>query len=159
MNLMTDMSVAAQTQLNWNVMTVMAGNLDECYAKLEASDHAKAKGGKVVALTVPMAFSVRLSMAGGFVLDALPDWEGAMLAPPAEKMAILSDQAERDRLDELAQQPGPLKGLADWSTQDHLRHLRPPRTSSTGGARWVRSPRTRAKSRSTPCATSWWPTS
>ena len=70
-----------------------------------------------MALTVPMAFSVRLSMAGGFVLDALPDWEGAMLAPPAEKMALLADQAERDRLDELAQQPGPLKGLADWSTK------------------------------------------
>lgn len=116
-NLMTDMSVAAQTQLNWNVMTVAEGNLDECYTKLEASDHAKANGGKVVALTVPMAFSIRLSMAGGFVLDALPDWEGAMLAPPAEKMTLLADQAERDRLDELAQQPGPLKGLADWSTK------------------------------------------
>lgn len=40
-----------------------------------------------------------------------------MLAPPAEKLALLADQVERDRLDELAQQPGPLKGLADWSTK------------------------------------------
>ncbi|WP_419919698.1 N-acyl-D-amino-acid deacylase family protein [Candidatus Poriferisocius sp.] len=116
-SLMTEMSVAARTQLNWNVMTVAAGNLDECYAKLEASDHARTHGGKVVALTVPMAFSVRLSMAGGFVLDALPEWESAMLAPPAEKMALLADQAERDRLAELAARPGPLQGLADWSTK------------------------------------------
>ncbi|WP_420638205.1 N-acyl-D-amino-acid deacylase family protein [Candidatus Poriferisocius sp.] len=116
-SLMTDMSVAAQTQLNWNVMTVGAANLDDCYAKLRASDHARAHGGKVVALTVPMAFSVRLSMAGGFVLDALPEWESAMLAPPAEKLALLSDQAERDRLAGLAAQPGPLQGVADWSTK------------------------------------------
>ncbi len=114
-DLMADMSVAAGRQLNWNVLSVNAANVEHAYHQLKAGDVARAKGGKVVALTVPMGFGLRLSFASGFVLDALPDWEEVMLLPRAEKMRRLADPAERRRLDALAKsEPGPLRGMSKW---------------------------------------------
>jgi N-acyl-D-aspartate/D-glutamate deacylase len=116
--LMTEMSVTAQRPLNWNVMLVNAASLEPSLARLEASSEAKRQGGKVVALTIPMGISTRLSFASGFVLDAIPGWEEAMLLPRAEKMAVLKDPSGRDRLDRAAQQPGNmLRALADWSSK------------------------------------------
>jgi N-acyl-D-aspartate/D-glutamate deacylase len=113
--LMADMSAAARRALNWNVMGVGAANLDECYAKLAASDYARSKGGKVVALTVPMGFPIRLSFRSGFVLDAMPEWESVMLLPLDEKLEFFRDPANRARLNELSQRDdNGLKGLAQW---------------------------------------------
>jgi N-acyl-D-aspartate/D-glutamate deacylase len=116
--LMADLSATAQRPLNWNILTVNAATAAAGAAKLEAGDVARARGGKVVALTIPHSFPVRLSFASGFVLDAMPGWEEAMLLPRAEKLALFRDRAALDRLNELAQQPtNPMRGLADWSTK------------------------------------------
>jgi N-acyl-D-aspartate/D-glutamate deacylase len=118
MDLMADMSATAQRPLNWNILTVSATNVDDAFARLGAGDVARAKGGKVIALTIPHSFGVRLSFASGFVLDAMPGWEEAMLLPRAEKLALFRDKAARDKLDELAQSPGnPMGTLANWSTK------------------------------------------
>jgi len=115
--LMADMSAAAGRQLNWNVMFANAKNIDDCFHKLRAGDAAAERGGKVVALTVPMNLGLRLSFASGFLLDALPEWEEPMFAPHDEKLAMLSDPAARRRLDELAQQDGPLRNIANWAAK------------------------------------------
>lgn len=117
-DLMVDMSVAAQRPMNWNVMAVTRNNVDECRQKLTAGDLARAKGGKVVALTIPMSFGTRLSFASGFVLDAMPGWEGPMHASRTEKLELLSDPAARAALNEQAQSPdNPLRMLADWGSK------------------------------------------
>ena len=115
LELMSDMSAAARSPLNWNVMTVTARSMDMNRAKLAAGDHAAARGAKVVALTVPMMLSLHLNFSSGFVLDALPGWEEAMLLPKADKRRILADPAERRRLNELAQGDHPLRALAHWA--------------------------------------------
>ncbi|MBC8483698.1 MAG: amidohydrolase family protein, partial [Actinobacteria bacterium] len=113
--LLTDMSLAAGgRQLNWNVMQVTAGNVDECLLKLEAGTHAAERGAKVVALTVPMLIAARLSFASGFVLDAIPGWADVMFLPREEKKRILADPVQRRRLDALAQGDHPLRRLANW---------------------------------------------
>ena len=113
--LLTDMSLAAGgRQLNWNVMQVTAKNVDECLLKLEAGTHAAERGAKVVALTVPTLIAARLSLASGFVLDAIPGWEEVMFLPREEKKRILADPAQRKRLDDLAQGDHPLRRLANW---------------------------------------------
>ncbi len=113
--LMADMSVAAQRPLNWNVMTVNAKNLADCELKLEAGDRAREKGGRVVALTVPMSFPVRLSFRSGFVLDAIPGWDGPMLLPLDQKLALFEDRDALAHLNELAQSDtNPLRTLANW---------------------------------------------
>ena len=117
-DLMTDMSVAAQRAVNWNVMSVNQGNLEDCLGKLGASDYAAKKGGKVVALTIPISFGVRLSFASGFVLDAMPEWEGPMLASRDEKMKLFRDKSARDALNAQAQQPdNPMRTLANWDNK------------------------------------------
>jgi N-acyl-D-aspartate/D-glutamate deacylase len=116
--LMADMSATAQRPLNWNVLAVNAANAGAAAARLEAGDVARQRGGKVVALTIPHSFGVRLSFASGFVLDAFPGWEEAMFLPAADKLALFRDKGARDRLNELAQAPdNPMRPLAKWETK------------------------------------------
>jgi N-acyl-D-aspartate/D-glutamate deacylase len=117
-DLMADMSIAAQRPINWNVLLANHANLDECLGKLEASDYARAKGGKVVALTMPISFGARLSFAGGFVLDVIPGWEAPMMSSRDEKLALLRDKAARESLNAMAQAPGnPFPIVADWASK------------------------------------------
>ena len=117
MELMSDMSVAANSPLNWNVLNINARTLQEGKAKLEAGDVAAANGGRVVALTVPMTLALHLNFVGGFVLDALPEWENFILLPKAEKLEVLRDPEARKVLDENAQQDGPLRNVAHWGAK------------------------------------------
>jgi N-acyl-D-aspartate/D-glutamate deacylase len=114
-NLMADMSVAAQATLNWNVLAVTARTLDLGMAKLAASDVAEAKGGKVVGLTAPMSLDFRMSLASGFLLDAVPGWEEPMLLPTADKAALLRDPAERARLGEIAAGKHEMRHFTNWA--------------------------------------------
>ncbi len=114
LELMTAMSSAAQRPLNWNLLPVTAGTRDHARRQLAAGDHAAARGAKVVALTIPLVVGVRLSFASGMVLDALPGWKDTMALRHAERIDALSNPSERQRLAELAQQPGPFRGLAHW---------------------------------------------
>ena len=60
----------------------------------------------MVALLVPMGIGIRLSFASGFVLDAMPGWEGPMLLPRDEKLnAVRATPVARKELDEMAQRP------------------------------------------------------
>jgi N-acyl-D-aspartate/D-glutamate deacylase len=115
-DLIARMSAAANRPLNWNLiapstspqqMAVMENNL-------AASDYARERGGKIIALTVPCAIESRLNFESGFVLDALNGWREPMALPAEEKMALLADREQRRRLDELAQGPSPLRGVAKW---------------------------------------------
>lgn len=117
MDLMADMSVAANSPLNWNVLNINARTLEEGKKKLEAGDIAMAKGGKVIALTVPMTLGLHLNFLGGFVLDALPEWENFILKNRDEKMKILSDPVARKELDDFAQQDSPLRNVAHWGAK------------------------------------------
>jgi N-acyl-D-aspartate/D-glutamate deacylase len=113
--LMADMSAAAQRPLNWNVMAGTAGNLADCEKKLDAGSYAAAHGGRVIALTVPMSFPLRLSFRSGFILDAMPSWEGPMLLPLEQKLALFRDADARTRLNDAAQsESNPMRALADW---------------------------------------------
>src|SRR5439155_20806676 len=112
--LMTDMSLAAERPLNWNVLGVASGGNHA--HQLEASTRAAERGARVVALTLPHGIRIRLSFLSGFVLDGLPGLRETFALPPAERMRALSDPETRRRLDELAHSPeaGVLANLARW---------------------------------------------
>ena len=113
--LMTAMSKAAQRPLNWNLLPVTARNLAGCRQQLRGGDHAAERGGKVVALTIPIPVEARVSFATGMVLDALPgDWKDTMALPREQRLQVFSEPEARRRLDEQANRPGPFRGLAKW---------------------------------------------
>jgi N-acyl-D-aspartate/D-glutamate deacylase len=114
--LMTDMSVAANRPLNWNLIAVNLSprQMENMENRLRASDFARERGGRVLALTVPCAVQTRMSLESGFVFDALNGWAKPMALPVDKKVALLSDPTSRRELDELAQGPGPMRGIAKW---------------------------------------------
>jgi N-acyl-D-aspartate/D-glutamate deacylase len=114
--LLSDMSIAADRPLNWNVLGVSAANPAGHERQLHASEVAAGRGGRVVALTMPHATKIRLSFLSGFVLDGLPGWRDTMHLPVAERLRALADPQVRQRLNAGAQseEAGILRGLANW---------------------------------------------
>lgn len=113
-DLMTDLCLAADSPLNWNVLGVSAtGNHEH---QLAASSRAAERGARVVALTIPQAMRIRLSFLSGFVLDGLPGWRDVLGRPVPERIALLTDPEVRRRLDAGAhsEAAGMLAGLANW---------------------------------------------
>ena len=114
--LMADMSVAANRPLNWNLLAVQEQNWDNVQHQLTGGDIAEAQGGRVLALTLPDTFRLRLNLRSGFVLDILPGWDKLMALAPDAKLAMLRDPAGRAEMDRLAQSGATLRGLANWGT-------------------------------------------
>ena len=110
--LMAKLSSTAQRPLNWNILVPTASNADSCEQKLTASDHTRALGGKVIGLLMPARFSVRLNFLGGFGLDMIPGWGPMIALRPAEKLRMLRDRAQRQRLADLARRAPQRRG--EW---------------------------------------------
>jgi N-acyl-D-aspartate/D-glutamate deacylase len=98
-DVMTRMSLAARSPLNWNVL--LPTDADSCRGKLAASDHAAARGARVVALSYPGPLQARVSFLSS-AFDSIPGWSETMALPRAELAAALSDASERARLKQLA---------------------------------------------------------
>lgn len=112
--LMTDLCLAADSPLNWNVLGVSANGNHE--HQLDASSRAAEHGARVVALTIPQSMRIRLSFLSGFVLDGLPGWREVFSTPVPERMRLLADPQRRAQLDAGAhsEAAGVLAGLARW---------------------------------------------
>ena len=114
--LMADMSAAANRPLNWNLLQVYQQNWDLVQHQLKGGDVAKERGGKVLALTLPDTFRLRLNLRSGFILDILNGWDELMALPPEEKLAMLRDPKGREEMNRLAQSTeGPTRSIGNWA--------------------------------------------
>jgi N-acyl-D-aspartate/D-glutamate deacylase len=92
---MTRMALAAGAPLNWNVLIPRdAATVD---GRLRASDHARAQGATVVALSYPDVIRSRVSFLSS-AFDVLPGWAAVMALAPDAKLAALRDPEVRARL-------------------------------------------------------------
>jgi len=114
-DLMVAMSVAAQRPLNWNVISPTAGNLASCLSKLEVGDAARAAGGKVIGLTMPVDMKARFSFHAGFVLELFDGWSEIMNASTDEKRRAFSDPDQRERFRVLAEGTANMRHLTRWA--------------------------------------------
>ena len=93
MELMADMSLAADRPLNWNLLGSLAS--EEIYRQqLEASDLAAARGAHVVALALPDMMRMRSTT----LLSGLPGWRDVLLLDRAHRVAAAGDPATRAAL-------------------------------------------------------------
>jgi N-acyl-D-aspartate/D-glutamate deacylase len=91
--LMTDMSLAADRPLNWNLLG-SASPTPVYDQQLISADHAAAHGAHVVALALPDVMRLRSSR----MLQGMPGWGEVIALPDAERRAALQDDAVRDRM-------------------------------------------------------------
>lgn len=96
--LMTDMSLAAQRSLNWNVMIVTKGTREIVSEQLKASDYAAKRGAEVKALTFAQPVSLRINLWSGFGLDSFPGWAAVLALPMDERKIAFADPAVREKL-------------------------------------------------------------
>ena len=96
--LMTNMSLAAQRSLNWNVMIVTKGTRDMVKEQLKASDYAAEHGAEIKALTFAQPVSLRINLWSGFGLDSFPGWAAILALPMDERIIAFSDTAVREKL-------------------------------------------------------------
>jgi N-acyl-D-aspartate/D-glutamate deacylase len=116
LQLMTDLSLAANRPLNWNVLGVSSfgGRLYE--KQLAASDYAAERGARVVALTPSQVMTLRINLVSGFIFDAFPGWAPVIALPLEERKRALADPAVRETLQKGAasEQAGVMRALAVW---------------------------------------------
>ena len=113
--LMGRMSAAADRPLNWNLLQVYSQNWDLVQHQLDGFAIADAEGGRVLALTLPDTFRIRLNFMGGFILDILEGWDALMALPPESKLAALRDPVQRAEWDRLAQSTeGAQRSIGNW---------------------------------------------
>jgi N-acyl-D-aspartate/D-glutamate deacylase len=93
MNLMADMSLAADRPLNWNLLGSMSP-VEIYEQQLEASDVASRRGARVVALTIPDLLRIRANS----LLDNQREFAEVSALPERDRRAALADPAVRDRL-------------------------------------------------------------
>jgi N-acyl-D-aspartate/D-glutamate deacylase len=91
--LFANMSARAARPLNWNVLTVVGGaGLDH---QMLPSSLARERGGRVVALTMPVPAPMCMSLGTFCALWLIPGWDDILRRPVAEKASLLRDPAVR----------------------------------------------------------------
>lgn len=114
--LMAEMTLAARRPLNWNVLTVDASEPERYRAQLAACENAAERGGKAIALTMPILVEMNMSFRNYCALFMLPDWSKVMGLPIPERIEQLKDPATREWMNERARSKdaGVFRRLASW---------------------------------------------
>jgi N-acyl-D-aspartate/D-glutamate deacylase len=114
--LLAQMSAAANRPMNWNVLTVDSREPDRVARQLQAFDRAEQMGGRVVALTMPVQVPMNMSFLNFCGLWLLPGWQQILGVPVPERMERLADADTRLKLLESSksQEAGVFRRLADW---------------------------------------------
>ncbi len=115
-DLMTNMSLAAQRPLNWNVLTIDAARPDDYKNQLAAIDEVNRRGASSIALTMPVLVGMNMSFLTFCGLNLMPDWGDILGLPVPERMAKLRDPDVRRFMEERAASPdaGVFSRLAGW---------------------------------------------
>jgi N-acyl-D-aspartate/D-glutamate deacylase len=116
LELITGMSLAGQRSVNWNVLTIDSARPHDYQAQLGLSSYARERGGRVVALTMPVLVGMNMNLRNFCSFWMLPDWKETMELPLPEKIAKLSDPAHRVFLENRAASPdaGVFGRLTGW---------------------------------------------
>jgi N-acyl-D-aspartate/D-glutamate deacylase len=108
------LSVAARSPLNWNVLAVSTHERDRVGHQLRPSQRARQLGGRVVALTMPVAMDMNVNFLTFSVLWHIPGWRAVLDVDVPERIRRLQDPSIRAELMASAQ-TSRFARLADFS--------------------------------------------
>jgi N-acyl-D-aspartate/D-glutamate deacylase len=116
LDLLSAMSVRADRPLNWNVLVVDARDPARIERQMAASRHARARGGRVVALTMPVIVPMNMSFRNYCALNLMPGWGPILDAPIQQRIEILRDGPTRRMMVARAgsDEAGMFRRLADF---------------------------------------------
>jgi N-acyl-D-aspartate/D-glutamate deacylase len=100
--LMADMSAAANRVLNWNKPLVNPRVPDLHERQLRACTVAEARGGRVVPMMTPQNGLIQHDFEPGYVFRAMPGWGWLFDLDPHARREALRDPANRDLLERAA---------------------------------------------------------
>jgi N-acyl-D-aspartate/D-glutamate deacylase len=114
--LFSDMSAAAGRRLNWNVLTVDSREPGRIPRQLGADDRAREKGGRIIALTLPVQVPMNMSLLNFCGLWLIPGWREILDVPVPERIERLRDPETQATLLALSQSEdaGVFRRLADF---------------------------------------------
>jgi N-acyl-D-aspartate/D-glutamate deacylase len=115
-DLFADMSATAGRPLNWNVLTIDSKVPDRIPRQLSAGDVAAERGGRIVALTLPVQVPMNMSFLNHCGLFLIPGWGDILRLPVPERMAKLQDPEVQAFMLERAgsEEAGVFRRLADF---------------------------------------------
>jgi len=110
------MSALANRVLNWNLLVVDAAHPERAQQQLSLSQHARARGGRVVALLMPTIVPMTLSLGSYCALFLIPGWREVMALPLAERIRALANPETRRRMQRAAnsEEAGMFRRLGDF---------------------------------------------
>jgi len=116
-DLFASMSAAAGRPLNWNVLTIDSKEPGRIPRQLGADDVARERGGRVVALTLPVQVPMNMSFLTHCGLFLIPGWGDILRLPVPERIARLQDPDTQAFMLERAgsDEAGVFKRLADFA--------------------------------------------
>jgi N-acyl-D-aspartate/D-glutamate deacylase len=115
---LTQMSLRGDRPVNWNVLTVDSRQPDRHEHQLEAMRAARARGARVVPLTMPILVGMNMSFGTYCALNLIPGWKAVLGLPIPERMDKLRDPVVRALMLAAAASPdvGVVGRLTDWHT-------------------------------------------
>ncbi|QLE72506.1 amidohydrolase family protein [Streptomyces rectiverticillatus] len=115
-DLLTKMTAAAGRPLNWNVLTIDAAVPDRVPRQLGASARARAAGGRIVALTMPILTPMNMSLGTFCALNLIPGWGEILDLPVPHRITALREAAVQADMLRRARSPeaGVFRRLADF---------------------------------------------
>ncbi len=116
-DLFASMSAAARRPLNWNVLTIDSREPGRIPRQLGAADVAASRGGRIVALTLPVQVPMNMSFLTHCGLFLIPGWGEVLRRPVPERIAELRKPEVQAHLVERAssEEAGVFRRLADWA--------------------------------------------
>jgi len=107
--LITDLSLASHRPVNWNAIAI-TGRTDDATVvedRLAITDHARSRGGEVIALALACTPDSYLNFKTGFILDSLPGiWREVFKWPLEERKSRFRDpQVRRQMAEDAASVP------------------------------------------------------
>ncbi len=94
--LMAAMSSAANSMLNWNVLTI--GTDESNRSRLAPSDRARARGAEVVALALPIPLQLRVNLMTAINYNSMPTWRRILSLPLDELLVEMAVPEARARM-------------------------------------------------------------